>query len=208
MRRRELAVIIVLFLVVSFSVLSFAQEEQSTHQPAASSENSPAATEPPAVSAGEAEMPADSNLVPSGWLYGEVDSVDIINKNIVLTYLDYDTDIEKQATIHADAKTVFENVKSLEEIKPQDMVSIDYVVGTEGSNLAVNISVEKPEGAEDLNIEPQVPEETGSEMKPAVEIPAAAPALESPEVPAGEIPAAAHESAVSSGVEAESAPKH
>jgi len=77
------------------------------------------------------------------WLWGEVASVDAPNKALVVKYLDYDTDIEKQITITADEKTGFENVKSMDEIKPQDTVSIDYIVGPDNRNTAKVISVEK-----------------------------------------------------------------
>jgi hypothetical protein len=165
MKRNASISILGAFLVVSFSTLSFAQENQTTKRPVAVPENTAAA--PAAVAA--PASPADIKAVPTEWLYGEINSVDIAGKALILTYLDYDTDIEKQVTVSVDAKTIFENVKSLEEIKPQDMVSIDYVIGADSKNLAVAISVEKPENAEDLNAEGAAPEEPKQQMKPAVE---------------------------------------
>ncbi|MCX5708335.1 MAG: hypothetical protein NTY14_05110 [Candidatus Omnitrophica bacterium] len=173
MKRNLLILIFFVFLAVSFSVLSFAQENQTSQKPAAAQENTAVAPAAPSAPAN----PADVKPVPTEWLYGEINSVDIPAKALTMTYLDYDTDIEKQATVSIDAKTIFENVKSLEEIKPQDMVSIDYVVGADSKNLAVSISVEKPESAEDLNAEGAAPEEPKQGMKPAVEntaVPAAA----------------------------------
>jgi len=162
MIRKWLVLMLSGFLVVSFSALSFAQEGQSEQQPAAS-QDSPVVTP---------DVPVAPKPIQSEWLYGEVNSVDIANKAIVLTYLDYDKDIEKQATVYTDAKTIFENAKSIEEVKPQDMVSIDYVVGLDNKNLAVSISVEKPESVEDFNTDLPAPSPTGPEMKPAREVPA------------------------------------
>ncbi len=192
MKRRALVLILGGFIVAGCATMSFAQQEQgsqnssATQPPAVSQESSataaPAATE---TSVSPAAVPAPVKPVQTEWLYGEITSVDIAGNSIVLTYLDYDTDIEKQATVYTDNKTIFENVKSLGEIKPQDMVSIDYIAGADSKNLAVTISVEKPENAEDLNVQPQVPETAAPEMKPAVEAPAvpAAPAQENSSSP-------------------------
>ncbi|MDD5730070.1 MAG: hypothetical protein PHN57_02965 [Candidatus Omnitrophica bacterium] len=82
------------------------------------------------------------------WLWGDVISVDSANKKVTVKYLDYETDSEKEISIAVSDTTTFENVKSLEDIKPQDTVSIDYVINPDGSNTAKNISVEKIEGSE------------------------------------------------------------
>jgi uncharacterized Zn finger protein len=63
----------------------------------------------------------------------------------LVKYLDYDADQEKEMAINVDEKTIYENVKSIDEIKPQDTVSIDYIVSPEGKNIAKNISIEKIE---------------------------------------------------------------
>jgi hypothetical protein len=161
-------------LAVCFSAACFAQEEQSKQQPAAT-QQPPVAAPETAAAPESTEAPAAAQPVQTEWLYGEVNSVDIANKAIVLTYLDYDTDIEKQATVFADDKTIFENVKSLEDIKPQDMVSIDYVIGEGSRNIAVTVSVEKLENVEGLNAEPQAPAAGETQMKPEVTAPSGAP---------------------------------
>jgi len=79
------------------------------------------------------------------WVWGEVTSLDTENKIIVVKYLDYETDQEKEISIGVSDKTTYENIKSLEEIKPQDSVSIDYTVGPDSKNIATNISLEKAE---------------------------------------------------------------
>jgi hypothetical protein len=79
------------------------------------------------------------------WLWGEVNSIDSGKGIISIKYLDYETDTEKEAVIYADDKTTYENAKSLTDIKPKDIVSVDYVTGAQGSSIARNISVERPE---------------------------------------------------------------
>lgn len=79
------------------------------------------------------------------WIWGEALAVNSNDKTIQVKYVDYDSDTEKEIIITTDAQTIYENVKSLEQIKPQDTISVDYVSGKDGSNLAKNISVEKPE---------------------------------------------------------------
>jgi len=163
--------VFVSFLAVSFSVLSFSNKNSFAQKAADNQEKQPAALEAPYVT----ENPEAADVakpVSTEWIYGEVNSVDIAGKFLTLTYLDYDTDIEKQAAIYCSGNTVFENVKSLEEIKPQDMVSVDYIIGADSKNSAVSISVEKPEAAEDIDVGlPTSSSEPGADMKPAVEIP-------------------------------------
>jgi len=79
------------------------------------------------------------------WLWGEVVSVDVANKTLVVKYLDYEIDQEKDITITTDDQTSYENVNSLSEIKIKDALSIDYIIGADGKNIAKLISVEKPE---------------------------------------------------------------
>lgn len=79
------------------------------------------------------------------WLWGEVASVDLLNKSLVVKYLDYETDSDKEAIIAVDDKTVYENIKAIDELRARDTVSIDYTAGPGGNNIAKNISVEKAE---------------------------------------------------------------
>lgn len=108
-----------------------------------------AAEKPPAQ-----EVPSESE---TQWIWGDVASIDAAAKKILVKYLDYETDTEKEINIVVDDKTTYENVTSIDEIKPQDTLSIDYMISPDGSNIAKNISVEKPEGRETL------PEETSEE---------------------------------------------
>lgn len=79
------------------------------------------------------------------WIWGEVTSVDLENRVFVVKYLDYETDQEKEITINTDEKTVYENIKSLEEMRPTDTLSVDYIISSDGKNIAKNVSIEKPE---------------------------------------------------------------
>jgi hypothetical protein len=99
------------------------------------------------------------------WLWGEAVSVDAANKTLVVKYLDYETDQEKDVAITTDDQTSYENVSSLSEIKIKDALSIDYIIGADGKNIAKLISVEKPESepAGQEGNTPAVPSETTSE---------------------------------------------
>lgn len=109
---------------------------------------------------------ADSDIQ---WLWGEVSSVAAERNEAVVKYLDYEADVEKDMTVAVTDKTSYENIKGLGELKPQDTVSIDYVV-VDGKSVAKNISVEKPE------------------VMPAAETPAAAPMAVPPAAPAEVVP--------------------
>jgi hypothetical protein len=98
------------------------------------------------VNFAQQELSGDTSGVPDvQWLWGEAVSVDTAKGEVVVKYLDYETEEEKQVTIATDDKTTFENVNSLAQIKTADTLSIDYAVDKDGKNLAKNISVEKPE---------------------------------------------------------------
>jgi hypothetical protein len=111
------------------------------------------------------------------WLWGEVVSVDPSKNVLVVKYLDYEADAEKEMSLSVDEKTTFENSKSLDEIKPQDTVSIDYMSAGEGKVLAKNISVEKPEPVAPVMDEP-LKEEVAAVEAAAPEAPEAAPAAQ------------------------------
>lgn len=97
------------------------------------------------------------------WLWGEVVNVDKQSNLITVRYLDYETDSEKEMGIALTAETAYENIKSIDELKPQDTVSIDYVTGIDGRNTAKNISVEKPENTPEIKLNDNeiVPEDLG-----------------------------------------------
>ena len=138
----------ILWFIFSFILIStgivFSQEQASEKPPAQ-------------------EAPVEPEML---WVWGDVVSMDTAAKKMSVKYLDYETDTEKEINIIVDDKTTYENVKSIDEIKPQETLSVDYIINPDGNNIARNISVEKPEGAETL------PQDTPKEE------PKAAPGLE------------------------------
>lgn len=84
------------------------------------------------------------------WLWGEVSSVDSQKNEITIKYLDYETDTEKEMKIAVDETTAYENVKSINEIKTEDIISVDYVFSPDGRYIAKNISIEKTEDKPEL----------------------------------------------------------
>jgi hypothetical protein len=103
------------------------------------------------------ELPERGGAIPelpmepeTQWVWGEVASVDKQSKMLIVKYLDYETDQEKQLTVVIDDKTAFENIRALDDLKPLDTVSIDYLASSDGKNLVRNISVEKPENTKEM----------------------------------------------------------
>jgi hypothetical protein len=145
-----IGLLVTFFLVGLGRVFIFAQGSSGTSA-TTESQGPPATTEP------EGTLTLTEPEVQ--WLWGEVVSVDILNKQMIIRYLDYETDTEKEISVGVDDKTTYENIKSLEEIKPQDAVSVDYIVNTDGKNIAKNINLEKNEGTgvlpEEIKEEPK-----------------------------------------------------
>ncbi|MDD5409682.1 MAG: hypothetical protein PHC71_06295 [Candidatus Omnitrophica bacterium] len=135
------AVFVFTALITGTTLIAFAAEEVkvSTEIPAAGS------TEPEA-SAPAAQVPAQ-NENDTQWTWGEVVNLDSAGKTITLKYLDYETDQEKDIVLGFDEKTSFENIKSFDEIKIKDTLSIDYIVGPDGKNMAKNISLESQDSS-------------------------------------------------------------
>jgi hypothetical protein len=77
------------------------------------------ASAPPQASSGQPQAPETQ------WIWGEVASLDAPAKTIVVKYLDYESDQEKELTLQVDDKTTYENVKSMDEIKVKDPLSYE-----------------------------------------------------------------------------------
>lgn len=120
---KGLIVLITASFILMSAGLGFAQEQPQQKE-------APAASEP--------EMQ---------WLWGEVINLDPHNKMILVKYLDYETEQERQAAISVDEKTTYENITSIEELKQNDAVSVDYIISPDGKNIARIISLEKPEAS-------------------------------------------------------------
>lgn len=105
------------------------------------------------------------------WILGEVTSVDIPNKRIIVKYFDYDNDIEKEITITVSEQTTYNEINSIGQLKPQDTVSVDYITDRQGLNLAKNISLEKEEETPGLTPKLNATEETQPTESGTEEIP-------------------------------------
>jgi len=109
------------------------------------------------------------------WVWGEVTNLDIKADIVTLKYLDYENDQEKELALVVDGNTVYDNLKSFDEIKIKDTLSIDYKVASDGKNLAKNISLEKsdilPADAQDSTV---------GNMPLSAPIQTAAPVMEQP----------------------------
>lgn len=114
-----------------------------------------AQTENATVSQPEQETNSEPEIQ---WIWGDVVSINPVTKTILVRYIDYDTDSEKEISIDVDEKTTYDNAKSLDEIKVGDSVSIDYI-SSGAKNLAKNVSLEKPDITEEGNLPEVTPEE-------------------------------------------------
>ncbi len=112
---------------------------------ASAEEPSVAPTDSTVVSVGQQVTP--KNINETQWAWGEVINLDVQAKTLTLKYLDYETDQEKDLVLAVDEKTTFENIKSFDEIKIKDTLSIDYMVGSDGKNVAKNINLEKSDAS-------------------------------------------------------------
>lgn len=139
-----------IILITVITLIAFAEE------PPAASVN------PPAASAEQPAGPKSEN--ETQWAWGEVTSLDYQARTLTLKYLDYETDQEKDLVLTVDEKTAFENIKNFDEIKINYTLSVDYMVGSDGKNIAKNINFEKPDSS---------PAAPAQDIKPAEMTPAA-----------------------------------
>jgi hypothetical protein len=124
-------------------------------------------TEPAATF--NAETPKTTDVKPpeeTKWVWAEVASVDVANNQIVVKYLDYDSDEEKELTVVVDASTRFENVEGIKAIAAADNVGVDYILNDKGEALAKSIAVEKAESMPKIQ-EEMAPASVPEEIAPA-----------------------------------------
>ncbi|MFA5115204.1 MAG: DUF5666 domain-containing protein [Candidatus Omnitrophota bacterium] len=138
-----LGVVSLLFLG---SVAGFSQEGEDGAANQAETVNN---TDSQIIGEGPAVEASGSSSAASDvqWVWGEAVSVNPSKQELVVKYTDYDTDMEKEATVVITDSTVFANGKGLSEINPHDMLSIDYTVDSNGRYIAKNIGAEKSETA-------------------------------------------------------------
>lgn len=77
------------------------------------------------------------------WVWGEVIEVDVGASELEIRYLDYESDANKVATFFADEDSEFENIVSIEEIKPGDSAGIDYYLSDDKRLIIKSINIEK-----------------------------------------------------------------
>ena len=91
------------------------------------------------------------------WAWGEVVKTDTQLNSVTIKHLDYESGQEKEITVFIDSMTILENLKSLAELKPADILSIDYVKDKEDRNTAKMLILEKPSpAAAAVNPEPEI----------------------------------------------------
>lgn len=127
----KIRITVILALLILFSAGLVLGEDQT--EP-----NASLATPAPAA------FPENSDSVNTQWVWGEVVSIDASNKTLLLKYLDYETDQEKEISIIIDDSTSYDNIRTLGEIRPKDNLSIDYIP-KDGKNIAKTIGLEKAE---------------------------------------------------------------
>ena len=143
--------------------------------------------EEPVVAPKDVTVSADQQAVPKNandtqWAWGEVTNVDLAAKTLTLKYLDYESDQEKDLVLTVDEKTTFENIKTLDDVKIKDTLSIDYVVAADGKNIAKNINFEQPDAvpaSPDTAAAP-IAKSTDLDQPPAVQPEVVAPAPATP----------------------------
>ncbi len=147
----------VLLSMVSLAIFlnaksGFAQEKStSATQESAVPISMPQAQQQAQQTEQTAQAPA-FNESDTQWLWGEVNSLDIPNNELAINYFDYETDSEKEIKIKIGDNTTYENVKSLNDIKLNDTISVDYALSPDGKYIAKNISIEKPEETSPLPV--------------------------------------------------------
>lgn len=129
-------------------------------------------------------MPADLAPVPTQnenntqWAWGEVTNLDDQAKIITLKYLDYETDQEKELLLAVDEKTTYENIKSFDEIKVKDTLSVDYTAGPGDKYIAKNISLERPDAIPPV---PSQPDTNTNASQPSTSMETSAPVSTQPQ---------------------------
>ena len=166
--KKIIAVFVFTALTTVTTLIAFAAEEVTV-----GAENPVVSSAEPIVSVSTPQSPAQSEN-DTQWTWGEVVNLDNAAKTITLKYLDYETDQEKDIVLAVDEKTTFENIKSFDEIKVKDTLSIDYTAGPDGKNIAKNIGLESPDSS--AAVPAQTVEDTKKvDIQAAPEQPAAVP---------------------------------
>ncbi len=78
------------------------------------------------------------------WVWGEVKAIDQGQSAVTISYIDYQTEEDRELIISVPQETKFENISGISGLKVGDTVSVDYVA-KDGKNTTKHISVEKIE---------------------------------------------------------------
>jgi hypothetical protein len=98
-------------------------------------------------------MPANSvaqDDVESFYSYGEVLSV--MQDQVMIREFDYATGEEKDVVYFISSATTFDMIESADQIKPGDLIDVEFVVSEDGRNIASEIFVDNIEDFEQEEI--------------------------------------------------------
>ncbi|TAN62654.1 hypothetical protein EPN16_01080 [bacterium] len=147
-------------IILSLASVAACQVEKAEHPAQESVVTAPAQESAPAAPMQEEGI---------SWVWGEVKSVDGAASTLTVTYMDYQTNEEKDLSLTVDSQTEFEGVKDLSEIKPGNTSSIDYIV-KDSKNIVRHISIEEmetmPEAPVSLEAAGEAKEEAAQEPLP------------------------------------------
>ena len=83
--------------------------------------------------------------------YGEVLSV--IKGQIIVREFDYETGEETDIVYYITADTILDSVESADQIKPSDLVDVEFTVSEDGKNIAKEILVDRIEDYQEVDEE-------------------------------------------------------
>ena len=83
--------------------------------------------------------------------YGEVLSV--AQDQIMVREFDYATGEEKDVVYYISADTILDSVESVDQIKPSDLVDVEFMVSEDGKNIAREILADRIEDYEEIDEE-------------------------------------------------------
>lgn len=159
MSRRMYGAVLSGVILLSLGSVAVCQQEKAEHPAQESAVTAPAQESAPAATA------QDEGI---SWVWGEVKSADAAASALTVTYMDYQTNEEKELSLTTDPQTEFEGVKYLGEVKPGNTASIDYIV-KDGKNIVKHISIEEIEAMPEA---PVTPEAEGVAQEEAAKEPA------------------------------------
>ena len=96
-------------------------------------------------------MPANSAAQDSEDLlysYGEVLSV--TQDQVMVREFDYATGEEKDVVYYISASTTFDTVESADQVKPGDLIDVEFILSPDGRNIAKEIFVDSIEDYEEM----------------------------------------------------------